>query len=110
GEPETNFFQLWYEFDVSFSLRVIQGTIPAVRGNIMRCSNCGTDNAAGSRFCNHCGTQLGRQSAKGAFDNDPKARFCSQCGAPLDSPPEPVRAPEPLQSPTGERRHLTVLF
>lgn len=26
----------------------------------MRCSNCGTDNAAGSRFCNQCATALGK--------------------------------------------------
>ena len=77
----------------------------------MRCSNCGTDNAAVSRFCNHCGTPLGKRCAKCAFDNGPEARFCSQCGAPLDSPAAPDRAQaEPRQSPTGERRHLTVLF
>jgi len=50
----------------------------------MRCSNCGSENPAGKKFCGDCGTSLdGRASM-------------------------PVREPSgPLP---GERRHLTVLF
>ena len=76
----------------------------------MRCSNCGTDNAAGSRFCNQCATALSKRCPKCASENAPEARFCTQCAAPLDAaaPIRPVTEPhDPL---TGERRHLTVMF
>jgi len=76
----------------------------------MRCSKCGTDNPAGSRFCNQCATSLGKLCAKCASDNAPEARFCAQCAAPLDAA-APIRAEvEPREELTGERRHLTVLF
>src|SRR5437588_507514 len=52
----------------------------------MRCSNCGNDNPAGSRFCNQCGLTLESTSTPG--------------------PQAELRPP----SVTGERRHLTVLF
>ena len=76
----------------------------------MRCSNCGADIAAGSRFCNQCATPLNKCCAKCAFENTPEARFCAQCAAPID-PAGPIRAAaEPHDGLTGERRHLTVLF
>jgi Double zinc ribbon len=60
-------------------------------GEPICCSSCGTDNAAGSRFCNQCATSLGKLCPKCAFDNASAARFCSQCAAPLDGA-LPVRA------------------
>jgi class 3 adenylate cyclase len=74
----------------------------------MRCSKCGTDNAAGSRFCNQCATSLGKLCPKCAFDNAPEARFCAHCAAPLDDTASIL--PKAEAGPTGERRHLTVLF
>src|ERR1700737_666605 len=76
----------------------------------MRCSNCETDNAPGSRFCNQCATPLSKRCPKCASENAPEARFCAQCSAPLDeaAPIRPVT--EPHAALTGERRHLTVLF
>jgi class 3 adenylate cyclase len=76
----------------------------------MRCSDCGTDNPAGSRFCNQCATSLGQLCPKCSSDNVPGAKFCAQCAAPLDRT-VPIRAKaEAIEGPTGERRHLTVLF
>src|SRR5580704_4201036 len=76
----------------------------------MRCSDCGTDNAAGSRFCNQCASPLGKRCAKCSFDNPYSARFCSQC-AELLHLGEPTNArSQAVERPTGERRHLTVLF
>jgi predicted ATPase/class 3 adenylate cyclase len=76
----------------------------------MRCSKCGTDNAAGSRFCNQCGTPFSKRCLKCATENAPEARFCAQCAAPLDAA-DPIRAQaEPHGPLSGERRHLTVLF
>src|ERR1700730_9861804 len=75
----------------------------------MRCSKCGTDNAAGSRFCNQCAASLCKLCPKCASDNAPEARFCAQCAAPLDA--ALIRAEvKPPDVPSGERRHLTVLF
>ena len=88
----------------------IRGPVAWRPGDSMRCSNCGTDNAAGSRFCNQCATPVNKCCAKCAFENTPEARFCAQCAAPLD-PAGPIRAAaEPHDGLTGERRHLTVLF
>ena len=80
-------------------------------GESMRCSKCGTDNAAGSRFCNQCATPLGKPCPKCAHENISEAKFCAQCAAPLDVT-ELIRAEaEPRDGGlTGERRHLTVLF
>ena len=76
----------------------------------MRCPKCGTDNAAGSRFCNHCGISPTKRCLKWAFESPSEARFCSQCGAPLESTVAQVRAGAALHDAAGERRHLTVLF
>src|SRR5580658_4629812 len=76
----------------------------------MRCSNCGTENANGSRFCNQCAAPLGKRCAKCSFDNSHEARFCAQCAEPLDAL-EPIKTQSAaVERPTGERRHLTVLF
>ena len=77
----------------------------------MQCSNCGVDNAAGSRFCNQCGTPLGKTCPKCAVENAHDAKFCSQCGASLEPLPERGTESQPRErSLTGERRHLTVPF
>src|SRR5260370_32003144 len=90
--------------------QVIQeGPVACFPGKAMRCSNCGTDNAAGARFCNQCATPLGKQCPQCASENVPGAKFCSQCAAPLDAP---IHAETESRATglTGERRHLTILF
>jgi class 3 adenylate cyclase len=77
----------------------------------MRCSNCGIDNPAGSRFCNQCGTPLSKVCPKCAVENAHNAKFCSQCGVSLDPlPNRDTEAESRKHALTGERRHLTVLF
>jgi hypothetical protein len=49
----------------------------------MRCTKCGTDNAADARFCNQCATPLNRPCPKCAYLNAPDAKFCSRCAAAL---------------------------
>jgi Double zinc ribbon/Adenylate and Guanylate cyclase catalytic domain len=73
----------------------------------MRCSNCGINNPAGSRFCNQCGTPLGKNCPQCAVENARDAKFCSQCGASLEPHSESQPRERDLE---GERRHLTVLF
>jgi class 3 adenylate cyclase len=76
----------------------------------MRCSKCGNDNTEGLRFCNQCATALVKRCPKCASDNSPESRFCGQCAAPLDAAIAVRAETEPDRTPTGERRHLTVLF
>ena len=76
----------------------------------MHCSKCETDNAAASRFCSQCGTPLTKRCPKCTFENGPEGRFCSQCGSSLDSAANTHEEVQPHDGPTGERRHLTVLF
>jgi predicted ATPase/class 3 adenylate cyclase len=77
----------------------------------MRCSNCGSENLTGSRFCIQCGAPFGQTCPKCAVENARDARFCSQCGASL----EPIlerhaKSQARERGLAGERRHLTVLF
>src|SRR5215831_10263961 len=78
----------------------------------MRCSNCGSDNATGKKFCSECGAGLSRGCPQCGAENAPAAKFCGDCGAALIAPvPAPVAEIAPAQPrDTGERRHLTVLF
>ena len=56
----------------------------------MRCTNCGSENLAGARFCEACGTTLARMCPSCGHEVGPTARFCSECGAPLaDAPAKP---------------------
>src|SRR6516225_11511259 len=71
----------WPSPDVQCYKQAVQSNFLGVS---MRCSNCGSDNPAGKRFCGDCGT-------------------------PLDSP-GPIPPREPRGPLPGERRHLTVLF
>jgi class 3 adenylate cyclase len=89
----------------------------------MRCTTCGIDNAAGSRFCNQCATPLSRACPKCAHLNAPDAKFCAECAEALTSDvskstartssTSSVRvAPEQTDSQVadGERKTVTALF
>ena len=93
----------------------------------MRCTKCGTHNAADSRFCNQCATPLNRACPKCAHLNAPDAKFCAQCAVALggqaavgaDASASPVSrggvriAPEQPDASTtldGERKTVTALF
>jgi class 3 adenylate cyclase/tetratricopeptide (TPR) repeat protein len=79
----------------------------------MRCSNCGSDNPAGKKFCSECGAGFSRGCPQCGAENAPAAKFCGDCGAELSppvQPPVPEASPVQLREVAGERRHLTVLF
>ena len=89
----------------------------------MRCTKCGIDNAAHSRFCNQCAAPLNQACPKCAHINAPDAKFCSECAAALasevskstarKSSTSSVRiAPEQTDSEVadGERKTVTALF
>src|SRR6267378_2321691 len=76
----------------------------------MRCQKCSAENPEGAKFCIQCASALCRVCRKCGCESPPEARFCSQCAASLDDA-APIRTKaEAVESPTGERRHLTVLF
>ena len=81
----------------------------------MICSNCGTENTAGAKFCTECATRLALVCPKCGTANAPTAKFCAECASPLaattetvarGSPPAPVAA----TGPVAERRLVSVLF
>jgi class 3 adenylate cyclase len=75
----------------------------------MRCSKCDSDNREGRRFCRKCGSKLGTVCPKCGAANEPDEDFCGDCGTALNPSAEAVAAPTQI-TPSGERRHLTVLF
>ena len=52
-------------------------------GEPMRCSNCGSDNPDGKRFCADCGAPLANRCPKCGAENPPGKRFCGDCGTAL---------------------------
>jgi class 3 adenylate cyclase len=79
----------------------------------MRCSNCGSDNPGGKKFCSECGAGFSRGCPQCGAENAPAAKFCGDCGAELSPPVRPpIAEASPVQERevAGERRHLTVLF
>ena len=92
----------------------------------MTCSNCGTENRPGAKFCAECATPLAASCPGCGSANPPGAKFCSECATPLvaaDRPaaagtvrpaPSGLSAPE-RRAPTGaeagaERRLVSILF
>ena len=80
----------------------------------MICSNCGTENKAGRKFCVQCASPLGSVCPACGTPAEPDDRFCGNCATPLPgagataaSRPA-VAAPAP--SPVAERRLVSVLF
>ena len=81
----------------------------------MRCAACGTENRAGSRFCDNCGSPLATACPTCGEPNRADARFCASCGTPFGGadaprPAEAVPAAAPAVEATAERRLVTVLF
>ena len=90
----------------------------------MICSNCGTENEAGRKFCGECATPLAVLCPNCATPNPPTVRFCGECATPLkpaESAPARFSAaavPGPAEhSPAqdgpdhvAERRLVSVLF
>jgi len=76
----------------------------------MHCQNCSAENPQGAKFCIQCATPFLRLCEKCSYDNPSAARYCAQCAAPLDDAASILAKAESIDSPTGERRHLTVLF
>jgi class 3 adenylate cyclase/tetratricopeptide (TPR) repeat protein len=81
------------------------------------CSNCGTENAIGAKFCTECATRLAVACPTCGTANGATAKFCAECATPLTvagSAPSGVvvaiGSQPPTTSPVAERRLVSVLF
>jgi len=78
------------------------------------CSNCGTENPSGTKFCKECGTRLGTACATCGVALLPDAKFCGDCGTPVQAAlsvrPAAARSTAPTPAPVAERRLVSVLF
>jgi class 3 adenylate cyclase/predicted ATPase len=79
---------------------------------VVICSECGTQNRPGRRFCAQCGSTLSVNCDRCGADNEPGDRFCGDCGAPLaaiQTGPAAIGEPTPVVT-VSERRLVSVLF
>ncbi|MEA2630404.1 MAG: hypothetical protein QOE66_623, partial [Chloroflexota bacterium] len=77
------------------------------------CSNCGTLNDAGRKFCSECAARLAIACPTCGALNAPTAKFCGECATALNAgatPAPTVRAPSAIPGPAAERRLVSVLF
>jgi class 3 adenylate cyclase/tetratricopeptide (TPR) repeat protein len=75
----------------------------------MICGSCGTDNAAGRKFCTECGASLVAACPSCGASIDGTEKFCGECGSPLGGQPTPAPGPT-VTAPAAERRLVSVLF
>ena len=83
----------------------------------MICSDCETENPAGTRFCKECGVRLERACPACGIALLSDAKFCSECGSPTSTglTSAPARIPPDNGAPVvsgavAERRLVSVLF
>ncbi len=87
----------------------------------MVCSNCGTENPVGRKFCGACGQPLAVVCPVCGTANEPRFAFCGECGSSLagvgggvpaaaSRSTTPPPAPAPSSTPVSERRLVSVLF
>ena len=86
----------------------------------MICSNCGTENAIGAKFCTECATRLALACPACGTANAATAKFCAECATPLGAAGSAgsavtgaavaIGASPPAASPVAERRLVSVLF
>jgi class 3 adenylate cyclase/tetratricopeptide (TPR) repeat protein len=79
------------------------------------CSNCGTENKPGRKFCARCASPLGLACPNCGAAYDPGDLFCGECASPLTADaaaPSAAKAPPAAtaDAPVAERRLVSVLF
>jgi class 3 adenylate cyclase/tetratricopeptide (TPR) repeat protein len=74
------------------------------------CSNCGTPNEAGRKFCAECGTGLGVACNVCGTLNAPSVKFCGECGSRMADAGAPAATMAASQEPSAERRLVSVMF
>ena len=78
------------------------------------CSNCGTENKPGRKFCVECGAPLAVACPACGAANEPTAKYCGECGTAVAAASARAAAVRPAASampaPVAERRLVSVLF
>lgn len=62
---------------------VVTGAGQTVAVGMIVCPSCKAQLAAGSKFCNHCGTKLNTKCPNCGVDITQGSAFCSECGQKL---------------------------
>ena len=79
----------------------------------MICSNCGTQNSVGAKFCQECASPLAVTCPNCGTPAAAGAKFCSNCAAPLAAGATPAAVAPRVQSVPvegSERKLVSVLF
>ncbi len=93
------------------------------RGRHLICTDCGAENEAGRKFCGECAARLAAVCPACGASNVPTAKFCGECAsslagagtaatsaAPRAARPGPPTVAAQVQTPTAERRLVSILF
>jgi class 3 adenylate cyclase len=79
------------------------------RGAVVECAACGTENAAGKKFCRRCGAAIARACPACSAPLEPDSVFCGECGTALADNPASAGVAS-AAAPVAERRVCSVLF
>jgi class 3 adenylate cyclase/predicted ATPase len=74
------------------------------------CGACGTELAAGAKFCSECGTAQALACPECSTPHAAGAKFCAECGTSLVPDRHEEAVAVRAAAPTAERRLVSVLF
>ena len=76
---------------------------------MIECATCGTENAAGKKFCRRCGSAIARACPSCSAPLESDSAFCGECGAAINGGAAPAAVSQ-ASAPLAERRVCSVLF
>ena len=76
----------------------------------MVCSECGSENKAGAKFCCECGAPFALRCPGCGSAHRAGQKFCDECGTPLAEGASPAASPRGPAGSVSERRLVSVLF
>ena len=65
------------------AITAVTGAGQTVAAGMIVCPNCKAQLSADAKFCDHCGTKLGRKCPRCGAVVKPDSAFCSECGEKL---------------------------
>ena len=89
-----------------------------IRGDLMNCLSCGSENTDSAIFCSECGEKLKSVCLSCNAENLPLAKYCNQCGeliAPRPKEPQQVDLEHQFAAmhkamPSSFRKHIMAPF